>query len=330
MKKTIVVAMMLGVVAPPLAAQGFFKKLLQNAQNQNQANQTSFMEIPPVMFWEQDMGADSNVALQVAQYVKQHNLKLLSGDFRQMFAHELTVNGTKLYILSPDDDLCGAPAGAVALVSGKLMSQADVMSLPEYKAFAAQYEGLQKDAQATAAQKTQQQEQLVRDGQGGYETKLQQEEAGAYQQVLAQSIAQTTTQQAAMAARLKYASIVNSGFAKMTMNERCVWALGVWMSRHTSDLDQAVAAASQRAAAQNQSSALGFGGPAKSQPHLSFDVDTAKNTLRAAAQLQHQAFLLGGGTPVSSASTAAPGPTMNPKAAATKPKAVDPNRLGTY
>jgi len=299
MKKVIGIAIALALVTPTLAAQGLFKKLLQNTQAPNQsANAPSASQVitlPTVMFWGQMMSADTNVSQQVAQYARQHNLRQLPGDYAHLLVNTATLNGVIVYTASPDDILCGAPAGAVALVSGKMANKDDVTSLPEFQAYQAQQDALKKNAQAVSAQSTQQQEQLLRDSQDGYESKLQKDVASEYQRQLNQSILQNTTKPSAQSVMIKYASLINSGFAKMSMQDRCVWAMGVFVAQNASNLDGSIAAARNRAAAQTQSSSLGFDGPAQPQSTLPFDPTVAMNTLKVATSLQHQAFQLGSG-----------------------------------
>ena len=273
--KAAVAAWMLVVVSAPVTAQ------FQD-------------EMPHIVFWTNMMGADSNISQQVSQYATSHNLRRLPNSYSRLLSNTTTLNGMSVYTASPDDVLCGAPAGAVATVSIRVLANKDdLLSLPEVQAHQSRSSALEKDAQVRAARSTQQQEAILRDAQGGYASKAQKGMARIYEQQLAGSLSQHAQKQSAEQAVNKYAATINNGFAQMSMKERCVWAMGAFIAQNSKSLDEAFALANKRAASQTTSTSLGFGRSTNAQPAMPFDMSVAMNTVKAAMNLERLAFQRG-------------------------------------
>lgn len=252
------------------------------------------VRLPALMFWTTMMKADSNISNQVHHYAEQKGLKSLPTSYALLLSKQTTIGGTPVYTASPDDVLCGAPAGAVAMVSVYVFGQEDDLeSLPEFSAHMARLEGLKRNAQGVAARSTQQQEKLLRDSQGGHVDEAQKKLIRAYQRQLTASISQSELQKSSAPLIAQYAATVNSGFSKMTTQERCVWAMGAFIAKNAKQLEASLASAQRRDAAQKQSSALGFGPTGTAQSGAGFDMDIAVNTAKSAKELEHKAFQLG-------------------------------------
>ncbi|MBA0446129.1 hypothetical protein D7Y61_02115 [Stenotrophomonas maltophilia] len=244
------------------------------------------------MFWTTMMKADSDISNQVHHYAERNGLKSLPANYALLLSKQTTIGSTPVYTASPDDVLCGAPAGAVAMVSVYVFGQEDDLeALPEFSAHMARLEGLKRNAQGVAARSTQQQEKLLRDSQGGHVDEAQKKLIRAYQRQLTASISQSELQKSSAPLIAQYAATVNTGFSRMTTQERCAWAMGAFIAKNAKQLEASLASAQRRDAAQKQSSALGFGPAAPSG--AGFDMDIAVNTAKSAKELEHKAFQLG-------------------------------------
>ncbi|MDR2871564.1 MAG: hypothetical protein LBV45_03430 [Xanthomonadaceae bacterium] len=291
MKKTIMATLILAVVAPPLAS----------AQSIPDARS---YPLPAIVFWSHYMKADSDLSHQVSQYADKHKLRGFPNSYSRVLSNTTTLNGVTVYTASPNDVLCGAPVGAIAMLSIYIFAkEEDLLSLPEVQAHRSRVSALERDARDRAARSTQQQESILRNAQSGYESEGQKYVAQIYQQQLAGSLSQRAQAQSREAAVTKYASTINSGFAQMSMKERCVWAMGVFIAQNAKSLDNIVVSAQKQEAERVQSSSLGFGGSTRPQSTLPFDVLVATNTVKVAISLEHQAFQLGSGTASSPVST---------------------------
>ena len=278
-KIAVTAALLMLVVATPVTAQ-----FQQDA-------------LPHVVFWTNMMGANSDLSQQVSQYAKTHNLRRLPNSYSRVLSNTTTLGGVTVYTASPDDVLCGTPAGAVAKLSIRVFANTDdLLSLPEVQAHRSRAAALEKTAGDQAAHSTRQQEAILKDAQYGYESKVQKDVARIYQRQLADSLSQQEQAQSAEQAINKYAATINSGFAQMSMQERCVWTMGVFIAQNAKNLDKALALANKRAVAQNTSTSLGFGDSISSPLAAPFDMLTVTNTVKAAKSIEHRAFQLGGDT----------------------------------
>lgn len=248
------------------------------------------------IFWQTAMQASNDISRQVNQFSDANNLRPLPLSYTAILSNTVTLNGNLVYTSSPNDDLCGAPAGAVASVSvWHFATNENLMELPGVKEHMARIGRANVGAQATAARSTQQQRELLREAQGGHESSSQRNMADFYQRQLEASLAQSMTKGMRDSIVSEYAETINRGFAQMSSEERCVWATGVYAIKNLKVLDQALGQAKSQATAQSRSSALGFGGPSNPQPILPFDAVTAMNTILMAKELEQRAFQLGRG-----------------------------------